>query len=124
MTGSMLMKKCDRCGRFVDAKAFVCIYCGYDFRGRWILPTAGGLLSIFAGIATLVYTWPQTFYVAAAIVAILGGTVAVYRKSFPLAVAGCVGAILGPGFYLGVPALIMVVIARKSFKHPETRMQQ
>ena len=81
----------------------------------WTLATTGGVLAIFAGAVSFAY-WQTAFFAATSILAIIGGALAASRRGFPFAVAGGVGAALTPGFYLGVPALVMILLARKSFR--------
>lgn len=115
MAGETGTRKCSRCGKLIDARAFVCIYCGYDIRVGWYLAMAGGILAFFAGAVSFAY-WQSAFFLTTSIVAIVGGALAISRRGFPLAVAGGVCAVLTPGFLLGGPALVMILLARKAFR--------
>ena len=109
------LRKCEKCGELIDARAFVCIHCGYDIRVGWTLAIVGGCLAISAGALSYPF-WPTAFLATTSILAIVGGAFTLCRRGFPIAVAGGLGAALGLGFYLGVPALVMIILARRSFR--------
>jgi hypothetical protein len=56
------------------------------------------------------------FLLALGIVAIVGGVFALRRKSFGMALAGAICALLGPTVLLGLLAIIFVAASRKEFQ--------
>jgi hypothetical protein len=56
------------------------------------------------------------FLLALAIVAVVGGVFALRRKSFGMALAGAICALLGPTILLGVLAVIFVAASRREFE--------
>jgi uncharacterized membrane protein HdeD (DUF308 family) len=102
-----------------------------DDRGRWLL-TAGGILSIVAGIfqinnggllmaffliPNIMPIWQTimgVLFLVLGILAIVGGISAIRRKMFSLSLAGAICA-LASGL-LGILAVIFVSLARREFR--------
>lgn len=57
-----------------------------------------------------------TFIIILGIVAIVGGIYALRRKAWGLALAGCICALFGPWFILGIPAIIFVAMGKGEFE--------
>ena len=140
-------RHCVSCGRAIDFNANVCQYCGYDYRigplpkrrssGKRI---AGGILAILCGVAGLIILtvfygatyWSYGYYYDSGFVlfcfslglisstlAFIGGSFALMGKHYGFAVVGGVFALIA-FFPLGIPALILIAIARDEFETVQT----
>jgi len=76
-------------------------------------------LSVVADIAIATAYWVEPVLVVAligiAVVAIIGGSFAIARKSYPMALVGAVFSLIGPGFFLGIPGLILIAMSKNEF---------
>jgi len=98
-------------------------------------PTTAGTLSIIAGaiiviigiVVVVVGTIGWLFWmpwfsaigapiIAVGIIAIVGGSYALKRKFWGLALAGSICALVGPGFILGLLAIIFVSLGKGEFE--------
>ena len=125
------IRHCVSCGRALAWDANVCQYCGHDFRVQ-AKPkdqskdslVVGGVLTILAGVFSLVLTTlivseagrmdtASGGFVAliygCAVLGLLGGLLALARKSFPISVLGAACSVFGPGFFFGIPGLALIV---------------
>ncbi len=129
-------RNCVSCGRPIGWDAFICMYCGYDYRGKPKRGTEGylltgailTLLSGIMGIALLSITYSSAGYGAISdnpllvlsfsccIVGVIGGFAALMRRWFPIAVLGAAAAIFSLAFFLAVPGLILIANSATRFK--------
>ncbi len=111
-------------------------------------PLAGGILILLAGIGTLVFvllgyltyhTGPAAqmlrgytgiidslsiLWAVTAIPSVLGGLLAIGRRSFGGAMIGAVCSLIGIGFLLGAPGLVLVVLSRDEFPKNSKKQDQ
>lgn len=79
-----------------------------------VAASLGGLIGTFFGIP-----WTGAFGVPSlllGIVAIVGGIYALRREVWGLALAGSICALVGPGFLLGLLAIIFVSLGKGEFE--------
>lgn len=133
--GPVRNRICVGCGRTLSWDANVCQYCGHDFRERSADSSRdhlviGGALTLLAGILSIALTtimlgnmdridssqWSLAALVyCCAIVGILGGLLALARTSFPFAVFGAACSVIGPGFFFGIPGLVLIAKSSRAF---------
>jgi len=130
-------RHCVTCGRAISWDANACQYCGHDFRAK---PPSkgsdgdpllmGAIFSILAGIVSIMLVavinldgnGPSNaetlvsimMYVFAAL-AIIGGLSSLTRMSYPMSVFGAACSIFGPGFFFGIPALVLTAKSSEAF---------
>jgi hypothetical protein len=129
-------RNCVECGRPIGWDAFLCMYCGHDYRGKPKRGTegyllTGSILTLLAGImgiALLLTTfsgsnfnslWSNSLYVlslSCSFVGVIGGFAALNRKWFPIAILGAAAAIFTPAFFFAVPGLILIANSATRFK--------
>ena len=101
------------------------------------MPIVGGAICIARGLLVLSGTWYafsyylDTYMILSFIVfpllSVIGGTFAIMRRGYGLAIMGAIGAILGPGIivagpvalpvpWLGLVALILILLGKKEFQ--------
>ena len=124
---------CVSCGRSIAWDYNVCPYCGHDFeegapRTKKGYAVAGGASTITSALLSIFFflliamemRGPGQIVVLLMlilnIVAIIGGSCALAKKYFPMAVAGGICAIAGGFGVLGIPGLILIAISRRQFK--------
>jgi hypothetical protein len=129
-------RRCIECGRPISWDAFVCSYCGHDYRARskpgseGYLVT-GSVLTIVAGILSVLLlavvvdqagglstegTTLVTISAMCSVIGVIGGLAALMRRWFPLAVLGAVCAIFGPAFFFAIPGLALIATSASRFK--------
>lgn len=104
------------------------------------MPTVAGILGIIGGTLTLVFvmivvvfgstigkffgfgvTWEWSTFaiplIASASIAITGGVCALRRRLWGLALAGSIGALIGPWGIFGILAIIFVSLGKVEFSH-------
>jgi hypothetical protein len=137
-------RHCVGCGRVISWEANVCQYCGHDFRMRPAdakKPSdvdallVGSILSILAGIVSIILVAvinldgsgpsDEEMIVSAmvyvfAIMGVIGGLSSLSRVSYPVSVLGAACSIFGPGFFFGVPALVLTARSSSVFAQEET----
>jgi hypothetical protein len=131
---------CPGCGAPTTPLTKICTNCGAQVTGAiqektW-KPTVAGILSIIAGaigvitgivvasiggfIGTLFgVAWTGAFGVPAiilGIIAIVGGSCALSRRVWGLALAGSICALIGPWAILGLLAIIFVSLGKGEFE--------
>lgn len=99
-------------------------------------PTTGGVLAIIAGVLQVIFGvvfataagilgaivgmgWFSAIgapLIVLGIIAIIGGMHALRRRTWGLALAGSICALVGPWFVLGILATIFVAIGKDEFK--------
>jgi len=99
-------------------------------------PTAAGICSMLGGVGNLIFGlmftvlggitlgvfgmgWLSAIGVPAlicGIIAIVGGIFALQRRSWVFALIGAICAFIGPGFVLGILAIIFVIMGKGEFK--------
>ncbi len=99
--------------------------------GKTWKPKAAGILSIASGVITVavgivfaigdIYTWLGAIgalFIMLGIVAIVGGIYALRRRVWGLALAGSICAMIGGIYYswLGIPAIIFVILGKGEFE--------
>jgi len=129
-------RRCVECGRSISWDAFVCAYCGHDYRARSkpgtegylvtgaVLTIVAGILAILlltivvgqAGDLSIEVTTLVTISALCSILGVIGGLAALMRRWFPLAVLGAVCAIFGPAFFFAIPGLVLIVTSASRFK--------
>ena len=105
---------------------------------KW-MPTVAGILCIIGGTLTLIFcmvvvlfgstigeffgfgvTWEWSTFaiplIVSASIAITGGVCALGKRLWGLALAGSMGALIGPWWIFGVLAIIFVSLGRVAFK--------
>ena len=132
---------CPGCGAPTTPLTEICTNCGARVAraidGKTWKPTAAGILCIIAGAIAVIYcyivftvlgsiiatylgiAWPAVYGVPSiilGIIAIVGGIYALRRRIWGLALAGSICALLGPGFVLGILAIIFVILGKGEFK--------
>jgi predicted nucleic acid-binding Zn ribbon protein len=132
-------RRCVACGRPIGWDAFVCAYCGHDYRARSkpgtegylvtgaVLTIVAGILSILlltvivgqAGDMSIESSTLLAISAMCSILGVVGGLMALVRKWFPLAVLGAVCAIFGPAFFFAIPGLVLIVASASRFKEFE-----
>ncbi len=143
--GEMRNRHCVSCGRAISWDAYVCQYCGHDFR---VVPAGGkkpndadtllvgAVLSLLAGIVSILLTAvinmdgaglstegmivSSMIYVFA-LLGVIGGLSSLTRRSFPLSVFGAACCIFGPGFFFGIPALVLTARCSSAFDEEKTQ---
>jgi len=155
-SGSMPMKRCNWCGELNKWSANFCTKCGRDPHGhaylegsdamdsrpRSGLPVAGGILSIFAGLAAIGMGLTYLFVESVVInlggyetgslcfcgglclvfgaAGVFGGVSAIQRKNFVFALVGSILGMLGIGFFiggiLGFIGLILIAVSKEEFE--------
>lgn len=133
--GASQNRFCVKCGRALSWDANVCQYCGHDFRASKADPSRdhlviGGVLTLLAGIFSIALTtliladmwridmvdWAFAALVyCCAIAGVLGGMLALTRSSFPFSVFGAACAVFGPGFFFGIPGLVLITKSARAF---------
>jgi hypothetical protein len=114
---------CVSCTRSIPVDAFVCPYCGHDYRsvlagtqpvGRSLSPrpVMGGVLIMCGALLMMVGAIFFILLLPLAVVAFLGGAFAVQRKHFTLAVIG--GTLSVPSVF-GLGGVILVILSRDEF---------
>lgn len=133
-------RHCVTCGRVISWDANACQYCGHDFR---VTPATaakgsdedtlliGAVFSMLAGIISIVLLLvinmegagpSDTELLISAVMyafaglAILGGLSSLARVSWPLSVFGAACSIFGPGFFFGIPALVLTAKSSEALK--------
>ena len=85
-----------------------------------VITVVGGIGSIFIGLGWLVgLGWLGAIgaaFIVLGIIAIVGGSCALRRRVWGLALAGSICALIGPWFILGVLAIIFVALGKGEFK--------
>jgi ribosomal protein L40E len=129
-------RRCVECGRPIGWDAFVCAYCGHDYRSKSkpgtegylvtgaVLTIVAGILSVLlltlivaqAGDMTIEGMTLVTISAACSILGAIGGFAALMRKWFPFAVLGAVCAIFGPAFFFAIPGLVLIATSASRFK--------
>ena len=129
-------RNCVSCGRPIGWDAFICMYCGHDYRGKPKRGTEGHLLtgailtllSGIMGMALLLTIYTNGGYgtfsdnpilvlsFSCCILGVIGGFTALMRKWFPIAVLGSAAAIFSPAFFFAVPGLILIANSATRFK--------
>ena len=129
-------RNCVGCGRPIGWDAMICMYCGYDYRGKPKAGTeghllTGAILTLLAGIlglALLLTTYSggsfdfffddalRLLSFSCAVVGVMGGFAALNRKWFPVAVLGAAAAIFTPAFFFAIPGLILIANSATRFK--------
>ena len=126
-------RMCVSCGRAIPWDAGICMYCGYDYRAKVKKGTegqllTGGILSIlagFIGLVILIITWANdsnvivslyVLMVCCCVLGLIGGTAALARRWYPLAVLGSAAAMFNPAFFFAIPALILIAGSATRFK--------
>ena len=131
-------RHCVTCGRAISWDANACQYCGHDFRatppgkgsnGDPLL--IGAIFSILAGIVSILLVAvinldgagpsDSEMLVSAmmylfAVLAIIGGLSSLARVSYPMSVFGAACSIFGPGFFFGIPALVLTAKSSEAFE--------
>jgi hypothetical protein len=126
------MKYCPKCGATLEASYKFCRNCGtrvgsyadsesIGVEQTW-KPTVAGALAISAGAIGLVFgsvfvMLPPLFVVGlpaiiVSLVAVAGGICAATRKAWGLALAGSICSV---PLWLGIPAIVFVVMSRQEF---------
>lgn len=122
------MRYCPRCGASLAPNYRFCKNCGTrrsDYRlgaAQTWKPTAAGILTVAAGaigliVGSVLVTRPPLFVVGLpaiviSIVALAGGFCALTRRAWGLALAGSICAV---PCWLGIPAIVFVVLSREEF---------
>jgi len=106
---------------------------------KW-MPTVAGILSIIGGTLTLIFvmvvavfgstigeffgfgvTWEWNTFaiplIVSASVGVIGGVCALRRRLWGLALAGSIGALIGPWGIFGVLAVVFVSLGKVAFSH-------
>lgn len=129
-------RNCISCGRPIGWDAFICMYCGHDYREKPKRGTeghllTGAILTLLAGImgmALLLTIYSDAGFDAfsdnpimvlsfsCCIVGVIGGFAALMRKWFPIAVLGSAAAIFSPAFFFAVPGLVLIANSATRFK--------
>jgi hypothetical protein len=139
--GAVETRHCVGCGRAMSWDANVCQYCGYDYRFKPRTTKlvkekliTGSILTILAGILSIAIltimialdgdigaeSWAMAVMVyICAFLGIMGGIVAMMRISYPFAVLGAACSIVGPAFFFGIPALILIAQSSAEFERQE-----
>lgn len=129
-------RNCVSCGRPIGWDAFICMYCGYDYREKPKRGTeghllTGAILTLLAGIMGMALL--LTIYMngdlgslsdnpimvmsfSCCIVGVIGGYAALMRRWFPVAVLGAAAAIFSPAFFFAVPGLILIANSASRFR--------
>jgi predicted nucleic acid-binding Zn ribbon protein len=143
--GEMSNRHCVSCGRAISWDAFVCQHCGHDFRMKPAVREkpndadtllVGAVLSVLAGIVSILLTavinmdgaGPSTEEIivssmvyAFALLGVIGGLSSLSRYSYPLSVFGAACCIFGPGFFFGIPALVLTARSSSPFEEGKTQ---
>jgi hypothetical protein len=132
-------RHCVTCGRAISWDANACQYCGHDFRPR---PQSkgqdgdtllvGAVFSVLAGIISIMIvavvnieshdlSGPE-FLISAmmyvfAVLGIIGGLSSLSHRSWPISVFGAACSIFGPGFFFGIPALVLTAKSAEAFRN-------
>ena len=143
--GEMRSRHCVGCGRVISWEALVCQYCGHDFREKPVEAKkphdadtllVGAILSVLAGIVSMLLVavinmdgaGPSTeemvvssmVYVFA-VLGVIGGLSSLSRYSYPISVLGAACCIFGPGFFFGIPALVLTARSSSAFDQEKTQ---
>jgi len=134
------VRHCVGCGRVISWGANVCQYCGHDFRPKpqgskktsdADVLLVGGILSILAGIVSIMLVAVinlegagpsfEEMLISAmiyvfAVMGVIGGLSSLSRVSYPLSVFGAACSIFGPGFFFGIPALVLTARTSNMFE--------
>ncbi|HUV61169.1 MAG TPA: zinc ribbon domain-containing protein [Thermoplasmata archaeon] len=144
-SGEVRSRQCVGCGRVISWDALVCQYCGHDFRGKPVEAKkpndadallVGAILSVLAGIVSMLLVavinmdgaGPSTeemvvssmVYVFA-VLGVIGGLSSLSRYSYPISVLGAACCIFGPGFFFGIPALVLTARSSSAFDQEKTQ---
>jgi hypothetical protein len=132
-------RHCVTCGRAISWDANACQYCGHDFRvhpsggkgpdGDTLL--VGAVFSVLAGIVSIMIvavinmdgnsiSSPELLisammYLFAAL-GVIGGLSSLSKTSWPISVFGAACSIFGPGFFFGIPALVLTAKSSEAFR--------
>ena len=127
-------RNCVQCGRPIGWDAYICMYCGHDYKAKPKPGTeghllTGAILTLLAGIMgiALLLTMSEGFHsfwgeplrvlsLSCGIVGVIGGYAALNRRWFPIAVLGAAAAIFTPAFFFAVPGLILIANSATRFK--------
>ena len=131
---------CPGCGAPTTPLTEICTNCGVrvakPIKGKTWKPTAAGILSIIGGVINAIggivfavlggmtfgffgMGWLGAIFaplIVLGIIAIVGGIYALKRRTWGLALAGAICAIVGPGGLLGILAIIFVSLGKGEFE--------
>lgn len=127
-------RNCVQCGRPIGWDAYICMYCGHDYKAKPKPGTeghllTGAILTLLAGIMgiALLLAMSGGFYsfwydslrvlsFSCGIVGVIGGYAALSRRWFPIAVLGAAAAIFTPAFFFAIPGLVLIANSATRFK--------
>ncbi|HIH01704.1 TPA: zinc ribbon domain-containing protein [Thermoplasmata archaeon] len=136
-------RHCVNCGRVIGWDANACQYCGHDYRKKKGEETkesavnallVGAIFSILAGIVSTMLVMVinmegsgpsnaelvvSSMMYLFAVLAIIGGLSSLAKVSYPMSVLGAACSIFGPGFFFGVPALVLTAKSAAAFEKDE-----
>jgi predicted nucleic acid-binding Zn ribbon protein len=137
-------RHCVTCGRAISWDSNACQYCGHDYRQKKLGEMkesatnnllVGAIFSILAGIVSIMLVAVINMEGAGpsdaemlisammyffAVLAVIGGLSSLARVSYPMSVLGAACSIFGPGFFFGVPALVLTAKSGAAFEQAET----
>ena len=140
--GEMRNRHCVSCGRVIGWDANACQYCGHDYRKKKVADAVesasnnllvGAICSILAGIVSIVLVMvinmdgsgpsDEELIVSSmmylfAVLAVIGGLSSLAKVSYPMSVLGAACGIFGPGFFFGIPALVLTSKSAQAFEKP------
>jgi predicted nucleic acid-binding Zn ribbon protein len=131
-------RHCVSCGRAISWDSNACQYCGHDYRRKMVETKEsaknslllGAIFSMLAGIVSVMIVAVINMEGAGpsdseliissmmylfAVLAIVGGLSSLARVSYPMSVLGAACSIFGPGFFFGVPALVLTAKSAEAF---------
>ena len=138
--GAPRNRHCVSCGRAIGWDANACQYCGHDYRKKKDEAPSesaantllvGAIFSILAGIVSTMLVMvinmegagpsDAELIVSAlmylfAILAVIGGLSSLAKASYTMSVLGAACSIFGPGFFFGIPALVLTAKSASVFE--------